>query len=111
VSPYIFEIGDTKGKSFRIEIKVGGAGDGEGYWRSKDKGYIKINSGKAQKEPVVGTLFERNLLLCDSTDGWGMRLEKYSDLWGGNDHGKGIVLQPWVLGLEPGTISWVIIDS
>ena len=41
---------------------------------------------------------------------WGIKLEYFEDFWGLNDEGKGEVLQDWVLGLDPGRISWAVVD-
>jgi len=107
----IVEIGDQKGKSFKMEIHIGGAGDAEGYWRSLDKGFIKYNSGAAEKDSMPGTFAERDLKLIDTQNTWGMKLYRWCDFWGVNDQGKGLLLQPWVIGMEPGAISWVLLDA
>jgi hypothetical protein len=106
----IVEIGDEKGKSFKLEINIGGAGDATGYWRTMDKGFVKYNSGVAQKYGD-GSVFERALFLSETHNTWGIKLYKWCSFWGVNDQGTGSVLQPWVLGLEPGSISWVLLDS
>lgn len=109
---YITEIGDEKGNSFKISVSTVttfGANFG-GSWRTIDKGCIRYNSGAVNKETSHGELSVFHILLFDSNNTWGIRLNDFHDLWGANDEGTGTILQPWVLDFQPGRISWALVE-
>jgi hypothetical protein len=111
MATYIVEIGDEKGGSFKISVSISTLdGRSGGSWRAIDKGYIRYNSGAAEKQDSPGELAVRHLLLFSSDNTWGSRLNDFQDCWGANDEGTGIILQPWVLGSPPGRISWALVE-
>ena len=108
---YTVEIGDEEGNSFRISVSAittfGARFDGS--WRTIDKGYIRYNSGVAWKEKSNGDLTVMHLLLIGNDNTWGISLNDFNDIWGANDEGTGIILQPWVLNFTSGRISWALV--
>jgi hypothetical protein len=105
---YTYDLGDSDGNSFKVSIVVPWAQKDSGSWRSIDKGFIRYSSGSTY--PLHPEWFGDDHLLLFSSDGtWGIQLFKYRDWSGVNDQGTGRVLQPWVMTLRPGTISWAIV--
>jgi hypothetical protein len=129
----IIEIGDTKGRAFRIEVWTpsawtrvkfwnGGGRYHRGDWRAVDKGFIRYNSGDAYRfygysNPDVVNLWIGLAGDFDHLDDaklfkWpGIALYDYDDWDGTNSNGKGYIEQPWVLGLAPGEITWTRLDD
>lgn len=107
---YIVEIGNSSGQSFKIKLEVGFWGKSEGTWLTLDKGQIRFNSGWNKKQNSHGTLTTMHLLLFNSEDTWGIRLNDFTDLTGANNQGNGILLQSWSLGFQPDAISWILLD-
>ena len=108
---YIVEIGDEKGNSFKISVSMSmlNSWASTGSWRTIDKGYIRHNSGVAERESSPGELTVKHFLLYSSDNTWGIRLNDFEGFWGANDEGTGFIHQPWVLSFEPGRISWALV--
>jgi len=82
-----------------------------GYWRVVDKGHIRYNSGRAiNRNPKDADLTVRDLILTNLDGTWGMQFWRYRDYYGVNSEGTGAVIQPWVIGMQPGKFSWIVID-
>lgn len=107
---YIVEIGNSSGQSFKIKFDLGFWGSSEGTWLTLDKGQIRYNSGWNRKINSHGTLTTMHVLLFNSENMWGIRLNDFTDYAGANDQGNGILLQPWSLVFKPDVISWILID-
>lgn len=105
---YIVEIGDDRGNSCKLSIVVPLTSP-RGSWRSIDKGYICVNSG-ATVEVFPEFFGDSNVFLLNTAGVWGIRLDKFGGYTGVNDEGSGEVVQPWVLSLTPGTISWSLVE-
>ena len=140
MSNYILRIHDKKGNSFRMKIMTtseffpirkiqeakeilvrggwfGGAVNGE--WKILDEGYIRLRSGKLRTRfSENGDLTTCDLLVLgtdgiktyDAQDKFGMQLFQYEDVLGVNHEGEGVVIQPWVMALVPGRISWKVVE-
>ena len=107
---HIVEIGDEYGKSFKVSVEIDYVGvRREGTWRALDKGFIRYNSGRAKKQQIDGTITTTELVLVSFENTWGIRFDIWDDIWGVKDQGKGVILQPWVLGIDPGPISWALV--
>ena len=102
------EIADSKGKTMQLSVSVNTFGT-SGSWRSIDKGMIRYNSGPV-KQWAPSITSDWNVSLLKSSDNtWGIQFDNFIS-WGTvNDSGTGTVVQPWVLGLEPGRIDWAIV--
>lgn len=108
---YIIEIGDEKGNSFKISVSISTFdGRSSGSWRTIDKGYIRYNSGAAEKQGSPGEIAVRHLLLFSNDNTWGIRLNDFQGWLGANDEGTGIIAQPWVLSFPAGRISWALVE-
>lgn len=109
---YIVEIGDEKGTSFKISVSMSmlNSWAATGSWRTIDKGYIRYNSGAAQRQQSPGELTVRHYLLYSSDNTWGIRLNDFESIWGANDEGTGIIVQAWVLSFPVGRISWALVE-
>jgi hypothetical protein len=111
MATYIIEIGDEKGGSFKTSVSISTLdGASGGSWRTIDKGHIRYNSGAVEKQNSPGELAVRHLLFYSNDNTWGIRLNDFQDLWGANDEGTGLILQPWVLSFPPGRISWALVE-
>lgn len=107
MAEYIVEIGDEKGKSFKILI------DNSGFWRTLDKGFICCNSGNCRADKLNSMnvfLYLATPLLDDKAM---FRLTYFPYAWQFNSRtaGNGWIDQECVLALDPGEISWVIIEQ
>ncbi len=107
---HIVEVGDEFGKAFQVSVEIDYLGViTEGKWRALDKGFVRYNSGMAKKQPIPGTLTTADLVLMNFNDVWGIKLNLWDDYRGVKDYGKGVILQPWVIGIDPGPVSWAIV--
>jgi hypothetical protein len=111
------EISDAEGNAFTIKLSTPNAAESiksnVGTWRSIEKGYIRIGSGKATRWRSNASSTNSDILLnyADSKgQGWGIQLRSYEDFWGVNDQGTGYVNQTWCLKIVPTEISWVVLD-
>ncbi len=113
------EIRDKRGRSFKIDISTPSfwtrlkLNAYDGNWRTIDKGFIKINSGDARRYHSSEDTTTANLFLSEPDDdmaNYGIILYKYDDWSGTNDDGRGFVLQSWVIGLAPGSVTWALAD-
>lgn len=86
-----------------------------GDWKTLDEGFIRFRSGKTRtRYSENGDLTTSDLIILgpegiktfDGQDLFGMQLFKYEDILSPNSKGEGIVIQPWVINLTPGRISW-----
>jgi hypothetical protein len=114
VATYTVEIGDDEGKSFKISVSITTtfSGRSTGSWRTLDKGFIRYNSGTAynQVPDSGGGPTDRDVILVATDDEhWGIKLGLFHDWVGANDQGSGQIVQPWVLSIKAGTISWVLV--
>ena len=112
MADYIVEIGDEKGKSFKISVSVTTTFAGvnsQGSWRTIDKGFICFNSGVTKVDDSKGTLTTNHLVLFNSKNEAGIRLNDFHDWLGANDTGTGLIAQPWVLDFTYGRISWALV--
>jgi hypothetical protein len=81
-------------------------------WKVLDEGFIKWSSGNGRLVKRKGFTLTSDLLLGLPDAGakgsfeWGMRLFEYDEFTHTNAMGEGIVTQPWVVGIEPGKITW-----
>lgn len=105
---HTFEIGDGEGNSFKILVEMPFHRWTKGSWRTLDKGYIRYNSGETQPSKGFGGN-DDDLFLLSKNGYWGLRLDDVQDFWGLNDQGKGELIEPWVLIMKPGTISWSLV--
>ncbi len=79
-----------------------------GAWRVVDKSYLRYKGGKTfSRYAEAGTT--RDLILLNMDGTWGMKLWEYEDATGVNAAGSGSVIQPWVMGFQPGKFSWVVV--
>lgn len=127
----LVQIEDKKGRTFHIEVWTPGKNRikyaftksinravHEGEWRAIDRGFIRFAGGSAWRTNVEGWNPTADLYLgpafgtIEQSDEigvnfrWGIRLSSYDNSFGTNDIGTGEILQPWVLGFEPGMIRW-----
>ncbi len=107
---HIYEIGDSDGNSFKISIVVPFIHSSGGSWRAIDKGFIRYISGKTNPWGNNTWNNDQNLQLLSSDETSGMQLDIYRDAFGLNDEGTGEVVQPWVLSLKPGKITWNLLE-
>ncbi|MEZ5426210.1 MAG: hypothetical protein R2747_08100 [Pyrinomonadaceae bacterium] len=112
---FYVEISDEDGKTFNMEIfhPLSPFSDPlftyQGTWRTLDKGFIRYNHGTNKTYKSPGTSFTFDLYLFNLKNTWGIRLNQFNHLiLGPNMQGSGTVIQPWVLSLRPGFISWRI---
>ncbi len=113
------KIGDKSGRSFKMEVSTPSTWSRlklnayDGNWRTIDKGFIKINSGDARRYHSGEDATTANLYLrepeADEAE-YGIILYKYDDWSGTNDEGIGFIKQNWVLGIEPGHVTWALVD-
>jgi hypothetical protein len=111
---------------FRIEITapiVAKLGPSWGTWRCLGKGFLRYDRGATKYlsgiSHGVGTinnisgcpLYEGDLIFSTSRDSLenGMILEKVHNFVGVNDGGRGSVKMSWVIGLDPGWITWFVV--
>jgi hypothetical protein len=89
-----------------------------GDWKTVGEGFIRYRVGKTRSRPSGnGDLTTRDLLILgaegiktyDGQDLFGMQLFEYEDLLGTNSSGEGLVIQPWVIALTSGRISWKLL--
>jgi hypothetical protein len=100
------EIADTDGNTMQLSVYAETLGVG-GTWRSLTKGMIKHNSGPIYQPKRTWTTDTDVQLMSGGFAG--MKLNTFIS-WGTvNDQGTGTVEQPWVIGLTPGAIDWVIV--
>lgn len=94
-------------------------GELSGDWQTLDEGFIIHRSGKARwRLSDNGDLTTLDLLILgakgirayDNQDLFGMQLFEYEDIVGPNAEGEGFVIQPWVINLTPGRISWKLVN-
>ena len=95
---------DSKGHSFTIRIRTVRAGAAK--WRVLDNGFIRYTEGWISGQRRAGTVFHNDKFLLGPNNTWGIAIYDWEDFWSENDAGTGYVVQPWVLALEPGTITW-----
>ena len=83
-----------------------------GDWRTIDKGFIRYNSGRVLRSTTHdGSIMNIDIYLANLDGTWGMKLFEYESKFGGaNDEGEGFVIQPWVMGIDEGRISWSLVD-
>ncbi len=116
---FVLKLSDEKGNAFRIKIKSPWRPVDAGSWRTLDKGYICYNSGPTIPILKGGLILpwgpgegdrlgwsRVDLLLFNADETWGVRLNKVWDFIVMNDEGKGKILQPWALKIDPGRIAW-----
>ncbi len=108
---YSVDIDNTFGQSFRISLEISFNVNAAGKWKTWHNGYIRHDSGWIYHEPSSGTLTTFHLLLHNSEDTWGIRLNDFTDFWGANDEGDGLLLQNWSLSFKPGVIYWKVIEG
>jgi hypothetical protein len=113
LAKHTVQVGDGSGNSFNMIVDVSFF-TGQGSWRvPQDVGYLKYTSGIAS-EISSGFGGDMTLYLYGTggvSAGWGIRLDVYESAFSGtNDAGTGEVVQPWVLQLSPGAISWALAD-
>ncbi|GEM_PF-2540972 len=86
-----------------------------GEWKALDEGFIRFRAGKTKSRfSENGDLTTQDLIILgpegyktyDSSDSFGMQLFQFLDFWGPNAKGEGILIQPWVVAMTPGRISW-----
>jgi hypothetical protein len=109
MAKYVVEIGDEGGKSFKVEINLGFMRRTKGDWKTLDKGFIRFNSGGAERNESVGELSGAHLFLLTNDNTWGIRLNDWDNFFKTNNHGTGWAEHSWVLGLRNGRISWTIV--
>ena len=110
----LVQIEDKNGRKFHIEVWTPSLTAGwklrsdeyVGSWRVINKGFIRVNEGDAYRLLREDRFKPGDLLLRDSSSKWGIVLYYYDNTYRTNDIGTGEVLQPWVLGIEPGMIRW-----
>lgn len=90
-------------------------GSPSGSWKTVDEGFIRFRSGETRSRfSGNGDLTTLDLLILgpegikayDGQDRFGLQLFEYEDFFGANSEGEGFVIQPWVINLTPGRISW-----
>lgn len=104
MAEYIIEIGDEKGKSFKMLIASFNQ-----TWRTLDKGFICYNNGWW----VLGEnsqLYFKTTFDMQARDFW---LEHWSSkyMWQPNGGGRGYIEQKNVLALDPGILSWTMVEQ
>lgn len=105
----IVEIGDESGNSFKVSVLTGFDASAPGSWRAIDKGFICVNSGQTVFDHSNGTLTTKHIQFLGGDNCWGLRLNDFEDIFSVNKQGTGVVLQPWVLKLKSGRISWTVV--
>lgn len=109
-------------RELKRQLTKGGwfGGSIEGDWKVLDEGFIRYRSGKTKSRFTEnGDLTTSDLLILgpggiktyDGNDRFGMQLFEYADVLSSNSEGEGFVIQPWVLALTPGRISWRVISE
>jgi hypothetical protein len=106
---YVVAITDGEDKTFTVSIRFAGYSHTSGTWRALSLGAIRHNSGILGVEKSIGTLTAFHLQLV-AKGSWGIRLNDFEDFWSVNDDGVGLLIQPWVLGLQPGRIAWSLVE-
>jgi hypothetical protein len=120
VTPYSNFLLFKQAQQFKNALTAGGwfGGSLSGEWTAMDEGFIRIRSGKTKTRfSDNGDLTTMDLLILgpegiktyDSNDLFGMQLFEYRNFFLYNSSGEGVVVQPWVIGLTPGRISWKVI--
>ena len=120
VTPYSKFLLFKQAQQFKNALTAGGWFGGIlwGEWTAMDEGFIRIRSGKTRTRfSENGDLTTMDLLILgaggikayDSDAIFGMQLFEYQNFFLYNSDGEGIVVQPWVIGLTPGRISWKVI--
>jgi hypothetical protein len=107
---YVVSITDDDDNTVAVAIKFVNAVHNAGTWRALSMGAIRYNSGSTQERKSLGTVTTYHLELV-SHGSWGIRLNDFEDMWSVNDEGSGYLVQPWVLSLRPGRISWSLVGS
>ena len=100
------QISDSKGHAFKVEFDLNII-TSLGTWRAIDVGVIAYSTGSVSYSDSAGTLTTKHCHLLCPDNTWGIRLNDFCDLWGMNQSGSALALQPWCLTLEPGAIEWV----
>lgn len=110
---YIYKLKDSDGKSFRIILDLPIIifdYKAPRVWRTKDKGFIRYNSGKAYFHRLKGTGPDMEIFFFNKDRVTGLELYDLLDFWGLNDKGTGFLVQTWTLKMKPGKIRWALID-
>ncbi len=123
---YVVEIGDAKGKSFKILIEAESSnviGGRSGYWRTLDKGFIRYNSGSWYEGVTFSDGPPRSTITLEGEPRpQGEKSNPILELryfliaagrWGDDTHkgGTGYIDQKAVLTIESGDISWSLVES
>jgi len=103
------EIKDDRGTKFKIKVISPNDSGKTGTWYSFDKGYIQYNGGTTEYIHASGTFFTSHVHLVNSKPEWGVQLNNFRGLWSANESGEGIILQPWVLAINWGRITWSLV--
>jgi hypothetical protein len=100
------EIADSQGKTMLFSINHDVVGF-HGSWRSLTKGMIRFNSGSMDQH---GSTSDGVTMWLKHDNTWGIKLYNYTRWGTANDEGTGLLVQSWVLTLEPGPIEWSLAD-
>ena len=108
------QIGDYDGNAFKIRVNMDLVGS-DGTWLTLDYGYIRYSSGVAWRIKYDHDLTSGGLQLLGPNGKYGIQLDDWAPRWIAaghlpNDRGDGNALQPWVLKLKPGKITWALVD-
>jgi hypothetical protein len=109
MATYVVELCDPFGHSFSLQVKLPFVRSSDGTWRSLAEGFIRYRKGKVLRRQFEGHE-DSSLLLYNEKDELGIHLYEFEDFWGANAEGAGYVRQSWVIGMEPGNISWELVE-
>jgi hypothetical protein len=114
VRVHTVQIGDGAGNSVKVVVSLGYF-VADGSWRALDLGLLRYTSG-VMSEYLDSDDYDADysvyLFGPGGTDaGYGIRLAAFDNrISGVNDAGTGTAAQAWVLQLQPGAISWAVLD-
>lgn len=116
---YVIEISDADGNTCQVKLSLplfkNHTKETNSNWKVLDEGLLKHRSGSCRIRSSTGKreqFVSGDLYLLDRANSqWGVKLFVFLDAFNLiNDSGGGILVQPWVVSMKSGNISWFFIE-